>query len=155
MITIVKTNADNADFINLIHALDKDIAVRDGEEHTFYAQFNKTDDIKHVLVAYENNQPIGCGAFKMYQDAIAEIKRMYVTPEGRGKGIATQILEALQKWAVEYHFTSCILETGQRYPEAIALYLKNGFEITENYGQYVGIVDSVCFQKELKEQRRY
>ena len=155
MITIVKTNADNADFINLIQALDIDIAFRDGEEHTFYAQFNKTDDIKHVLVAYENNQPIGCGAFKMYQDTIAEIKRMYVTPEGRGKGIATQILEALQKWAAEHHFTSCILETGKKYPEAIALYIKNGFEITENYGQYVGIVDSVCFQKELKEQRRY
>jgi GNAT superfamily N-acetyltransferase len=149
MVTILRTNADNPDFIDLINALDKDIAVRDGDEHTFYAQFNKTDAIKHVLVAYENNQPLGCGAFKIYTGSIAEIKRMYVTPAGRGKGIATQILIALQKWAVEHHFTSCILETGQRYPEAIALYLKNGFQITENYGQYIGIEDSVCFQKEI------
>jgi GNAT superfamily N-acetyltransferase len=149
MITIVRTNADNLDFINLIQALDIDIALRDGEEHTFYAQFNKTDDIKHVLVAYENNQPIGCGAYKMYQDAVAEIKRMYVTPEGRGKGIATQILIVLQEWATEEHYTSCVLETGKKYPEAIALYQKNGFTISENYGQYIGIEDSVCFQKEL------
>ena len=155
MITIVKTNADNSDFINLIQALDQDIAIRDGEEHTFYAQFNKTDHIKQVLVAYHNNQAIGCGAFKPYQGSVAEIKRMYVTPEGRGKGIATQILIGLQQWAAQHNFTSCILETGQRYPEAIALYLKNGFQITENYGQYIGIEDSVCFQKEIEQQRRY
>lgn len=147
MITIVRTNADNLDFINLIQALDIDIALRDGEEHTFYAQFNKTDAIKHVLVAYENNQPIGCGAYKMYQDAVAEIKRMYVAPEGRGKGIATRILVTLQEWASEEHYTSCVLETGKKYPEAIALYQKNGFTISENYGQYIGIEDSVCFQK--------
>lgn len=149
MITIVRTQADNLDFMHLIQALDIDIAARDGEEHTFYAQFNKTDDIKHVLVAYKNDQAIGCGAFKAYQGSIAEIKRMYVSPEGRGKGIATKILIQLQQWAAENHFTSCILETGQRYPEAIALYLKNGFEITKNYGQYIGIEDSICFQKEI------
>jgi hypothetical protein len=50
------------------------------------------------------------------------------------------------------NFTSCILETGQRYPEAIALYLKNGFQITENYGQYIGIEDSVCFQKKYNNK---
>jgi GNAT superfamily N-acetyltransferase len=149
MITIVRTQADNLDFMHLIQALDIDIAARDGEEHTFYAQFNKTDDIKHVLVAYKNDQAIGCGAFKAYQGSIAEIKRMYVSPEGRGKGIATKILIQLQQWAAENHFTSCILETGQRYPEAIALYLKNGFKITKNYGQYIGIEDSICFQKEI------
>jgi putative acetyltransferase len=77
MITIVRTNADNLDFINLIQALDIDIALRDGEEHTFYAQFNKTDDIKNVIVLYENETAIGCGAFKIYKDKIAEIKRMY------------------------------------------------------------------------------
>ncbi|MFT5253581.1 MAG: putative acetyltransferase [Flavobacteriales bacterium] len=147
MITIVRTNADNLDFINLIQALDIDIALRDGEEHTFYAQFNKTDDIKNVIVLYENETAIGCGAFKIYKDKIAEIKRMYVAHEGRGKGIATQILVDLQQWATEHHFTSCILETGKKYPEAIALYLKNGFTITANYGQYIGIDDSICFHK--------
>jgi GNAT superfamily N-acetyltransferase len=60
---------------------------------------------------------------------------MYVTPAGRGKDCYSNLIAS--KWAVEHHFTSCILETGQRYPEAIALYLKNGFQITENYGQYI------------------
>lgn len=149
MIAIVRTNAANPDFINLIHALDQDIAERDGDEHTFYAQFNTTNDIREVLVAYENQQPLGCGAFKVYQHDVAEIKRMYVTPEGRGKGVATQILQHLQQWASELLFTSCILETGKRYPEAIALYKKNGFIITANYGQYIGIEDSLCFKKDL------
>jgi GNAT superfamily N-acetyltransferase len=150
MTTISRTTNENTDYQALVQLLDQDIATRDGEEHVFYAQFNKSDSIKHVVVIYdENNNALGCGAFKHYEVGIAEIKRMYVTAEARGKGIATQILIELQQWAAENHFTTCILETGQKYPEAIALYLKNGFKISNNYGQYIGIEDSVCFQKEI------
>ncbi|CAM2889139.1 GNAT family N-acetyltransferase [Flavobacterium frigoris] len=149
MITILRTNPDNIDFIQLIALLDKDIQIRDGEEHIFYAQFNKTDSIKHVVVAYDGNIAVGCGAFKVYQGETAEIKRMFVNPENRGKNIASKILGALEFWAKELSFTSCILETGRRYPEAIALYKKNGYSVTTNYGQYEGIDDSVCFSKSL------
>ena len=149
MITILRTNPENIDFIQLINKLDQDIAIRDGEAHIFFAQFNKTDSIKHVVVVYEDNRAIGCGAFKAYQDEIAEIKRMFVNPEDRGKGIASQILGALESWAKELSFTSCILETGKKYPEAIALYKKNGYGIIPNYGQYESVEDSVCFKKTL------
>ena len=149
MITILRTNPENIDFIQLINKLDQDIAIRDGEAHIFFAQFNKTDSIKHVVVVYEDNRAVGCGAFKAYQDEIAEIKRMFVNPEDRGKGIASQILGALESWAKELSFTSCILETGKKYPEAIALYKKNGYGIIPNYGQYESVEDSVCFKKTL------
>jgi GNAT superfamily N-acetyltransferase len=74
---------------------------------------------------------------------------MFVDPESRGKNIASQILTTLESWAKEQSFTSCILETGRKYPEAIGLYKKNGYSITTNYGQYKGIDDSVCFSKTL------
>jgi GNAT superfamily N-acetyltransferase len=149
MITILRTNPENIDFLHLISELDKDIKIRDGEEHHFYAQFNKTDSIQHVVVAYNGNKAVGCGAFKIYEGTIVEIKRMFVDPESRGKNIASQILTTLESWAKEQSFTSCILETGRKYPEAIGLYKKNGYSITTNYGQYKGIDDSVCFSKTL------
>jgi putative acetyltransferase len=149
MIQIIRTSAENVDFIALIEKLDEDIEVRDGSEHSFYAQFNKTNSIKHAIVVYEDQRPIGCGAFKVYKDEVAEIKRMFVNPEDRGKGIASTILKELESWAKETSFKSCILETGKKYPEAIALYKKNGFAITANYGQYEGIEDSVCFRKSI------
>ena len=149
MITILRTNPENIDFLHLISELDKDIKIRDGEEHHFYAQFNKTDSIKNVVVAYNDNKAVGCGAFKIYEGTIVEIKRMFVDPESRGKNIASQILTTLESWAKEQSFTSCILETGRKYPEAIGLYKKNGYSITTNYGQYEGIDDSVCFSKTL------
>lgn len=149
MITITRTTPDNPDFITLIALLDNDIKRRDGDEHVFFAQFNKTDSIKNAIVVYDDVKAIGTGAFKFYEEGVAEIKRMYVDPEARGKGIASKILTELQAWAKEENFTSCILETGHKYPEAVALYKKNGFEIIANYGQYIGIEDSICFQKTL------
>jgi len=74
---------------------------------------------------------------------------MYVYPKSRGKGIATAILNELEKWAFELPFKKCVLETGKRQQEAIELYKKNGYKIIPNYGQYVGIENSICFEKEL------
>jgi GNAT superfamily N-acetyltransferase len=146
---LTKTNSSNSDFISLVKLLDKELHVRDGEEHSFFAQFNKIDTIKHVIVAYENNIPVGCGAIKEYDTTTMEIKRMFVKPESRGKGIASLILSDLESWAKELGFSKCILETGLKQPEAIALYKKNNYEITPNYGQYIGIDNSVCFTKDL------
>ena len=78
-----------------------------------------------------------------------EIKRIYVLPSERRKGIASRILKELEKWAAEKNCHSCILETGLRQPEAIALYKKNGCLSISNYGQYKGMENSVCFNKEL------
>lgn len=82
-----------------------------------------------------------------------EIKRMYVIPTIRGNGITSQILNELENWAVELQFKSCILETGKRQPEAINLFKKNDYVITDNYGQYLGVANSVCFKKEVSFQK--
>jgi putative acetyltransferase len=150
MVTIIRTNSEFSDFIKLVKLLDADLAIRDGEEHAFYAQFNTIDEIKYAVVAYENEKPLGCGAIKGYAPNTMEIKRMYVSPESRNKGIATKILVELEKWASELGAAKCILETGKRQPEAIALYRKNGFRLIPNYGQYAEADNSVCFEKEMK-----
>ncbi|MFN2457289.1 MAG: GNAT family N-acetyltransferase [Chitinophagaceae bacterium] len=149
MIEIIRTGSDNQDFIRLIKYLDVDLAQRDGEDHSFYAQFNKVDKIKYVVVAYENGKPIGCGAIKEYTPTTMEIKRMYTLPDSRGKGIGSKVLNELEKWATELSYEKCILETGKRQPEAIVLYEKNGYTLIPNYGQYAGIENSLCFEKEL------
>jgi GNAT superfamily N-acetyltransferase len=149
MIKLLRTNSDNPDFVTLVGFLDAYLAVQDGEEHSFYDQFNKIAKIKYVVVAYANEKPMGCGAIKEFAPDVMEVKRMYVSPEGRNKGIATSVLAELEKWAAELSYTRCILETGKRQPEAIALYEKNGYRRIPNYGQYIGIENSVCFEKKL------
>jgi len=150
MLTIIRTNSNDQDFINLVKQLDAYLAVKDGRDHAFYDQYNKLDKIKHVVVAYDNNQPVGCGAIKEYDSNTMEVKRMFTLPEYRGKGIATKLLNELEKWTIELGYEKCILETGKRQPEAIALYKKNGYKSIPNYGQYTGMDNSVCFEKEMK-----
>lgn len=149
MVEIIRTNSGHKDFIELVRHLDNDLAERDGEDHSFYNQFNKIDRIKYVVLAYKNGIPIGCGAIKNYGVKIMEIKRMYTSPQSRGKGIASKILSELEKWAIELAYEECILETGIKQPEAIRLYLKNAYKIIPNYGQYAEVENSVCFQKIL------
>jgi len=149
MIHLTRTDSDNKDFIHLVKLLDAELAVLDGEEHAFYAQLNKTDKIKHVIVAYENEQPISCGGIREYSPTTMEVKRMYTIAESRGKGIATKILNELEKWTSELAYQKCILETGKRQPDAIWLYQKNGYKPIANYGKYVEMENSVCFEKEI------
>ena len=102
-----------------------------------------------MIVAYENEVAVGCGAIKTFDEKSIELKRMFVAPNQRGKGVATRILTTLEDWAKELGFQKCILETGKRQPEAIALYHKSQYQIIENYGQYKGMGNSVCFEKKL------
>jgi putative acetyltransferase len=112
MIKTNRTDSDNQDFIKRVKYLDADLAERDGKIHSFYAQFNKIDNLKYVVVAYENGKPVGCGSIKEYTPNTMEIKRMYTTPDSRGKGIATKVLCELELWASELSYEKCVLETG-------------------------------------------
>ena len=150
MIEILRTDSTNQDFVDLVKHLDADLAERDGKDHSFFAQFNKIDKIKHVVVAYDNGKPVGCGAIKEYAPAIMEVKRMYTSPDSRGNGFASTVLKELEKWAAEMSYEKCILETGKKQPEAIGLYKKNGYTLIPNYGQYAEVENSVCFEKVLK-----
>jgi putative acetyltransferase len=149
MITCVRTNSEDFDFQILVKELDEELKIVDGEDHGFYSQFNKTDKIKYVIVAYGDDTPIGCGAIKEFSPDTMEIKRMYVLPNKRGHGVASALLKELENWSMELNYKKCILETGKKQPDAIRLYSKSGYNIIPNYGQYQGIENSVCFEKKL------
>ena len=149
MIEIVRTALDDADFLELVALLDDELRQRDGEDHYFFAQFNTLAGILGVVVAYRNDIAVGCGAFKEYSPDVAEIKRMFVLPEQRGKRIAARLLAELEAWAAELNYTECILETGFKQPEAIALYQREGYTVIPNYGQYADVANSICMKKSL------
>jgi putative acetyltransferase len=149
MITLKRTDSSDAHFQQLIVELDRYLAVTDGDEHAFYAQYNKTDAIKHVVVAYSAEQPVGCGAIKAYSNDAVELKRMFVAPGVRGKGIASLVLSELENWALKLSYTKCLLETGTKQSEAIRLYEKSGYQRIPNYGQYEHAENSVCYAKAI------
>ncbi|MES2409919.1 MAG: GNAT family N-acetyltransferase [Bacteroidota bacterium] len=149
MISITKTTSDNIDFKDLTRLFDEYLIIIDGEEKDFFAQYNQIY-LEHVIVYYENEMALGCGAFKEYEPKVAEIKRMFVLPEQRGKGIAVAILNELESWAKAEGYNSCILETSVRLESAIALYKKSGYQVIPNYGQYVDVESSVCMRKIIK-----
>lgn len=146
MLSLLRTTSHHSDFQKLTALFDEYLIDIDGDEKDFFAQYNQIY-IDNVIICYENDVPVGCGAFKKSDTQVAEIKRMFVPIEHRGKGVAIKILSELEIWAKELNHTSCILETSFKLENAIALYKKSGFEITDNYGQYIGVESSVCMKK--------
>ena len=145
----IRTTSGNNDFRTMVNALDEDLNLRNGDIQRQYDQYNKIDHIKHAIVVYVGEKPVGCGCFKRFDDETVEMKRMFVLPEMRGKKLAAKLLQELETWAVEEGFTKAVLETGLRQVEAQRLYSVAGYSRTENYGQYVGMEDSICYRKEM------
>lgn len=145
----IRTDSSDIRYRELTALLDADLKIRDGEDHAFFAQYNKSDHIHHIILALQNGIAVGCGAFKAFEGPVCEIKRMYVRPEARNRGIAGKILSALESWAVSEGYTHTILETGIKQPEAIHLYKKSGYHQIPNYGQYKDVSSSVCMKKHL------
>lgn len=146
----VRTTGDNADFRKMVRALDEDLVQRNGDTQKQYDQYNRIDSVRHAVVIYTEGKPVGCGCFKKFDDETVEMKRMFVLPEMRGKKLAAQMLQELETWAVEEGYRTAVLETGVRQVEAIRLYTVAGYHLIENYGQYNGMADSICYRKELK-----
>lgn len=149
MLNLIRTDTENADLLSLVALLDEELKQRDGEDHYFFAQFNKLAGVLGVVLAYLDDRAVGCGAFKRHSDDEAEIKRMFVLPDHRGKRIAAEVLAELESWAIESGFKACVLETGFKQPEAISLYKRSGYEVIPNYGQYADVENSVCMKKAL------
>jgi GNAT superfamily N-acetyltransferase len=149
VVTLQRIAPDHPDFLALVHALDAELAIRDGDDHPFYAQFNTLESIRHAVLARVDDAAVGCGAFKPYTGEIMEIKRMYVKPPFRGQGIAAALLAELEQWGREAGYGEAILETGFNQPEAIRLYAKCGYHRIPNYGPYANVANSVCFGKAL------
>lgn len=146
---VTRTTSNDLHFQQLVALLDAHLRKLDGDDHAFFAQFNKIDAIRNVVICYLDEEAIACGAFKEFDGKSVEIKRMYVKPAFRGKGIAGLVLRELELWTKELNYTKCVLETGEKQPEAIRLYQKSGYTRIPNYGQYANVASSVCMEKSI------
>ena len=149
MIRIQRTDTDNQQFQRLVSELDKYLSGVNGSSDSFYAQFNKIEYLKHVVIAQIENQTVGCGALKAFDRESMEVKRMYVLPEMRRKGVADSVLKELEIWSKELGYPKCILETSIKMPDAVSFYQKSSYSIIPNYGQYKDMETSICFEKNL------
>lgn len=149
MITLLRTDSTNADFRQLVGQLDAYLTIRNGDSDAFYAQFNQITLLRQAVVAYADGAPVSCGAIKPFDERTTEVKRMYVLPGYRGRGIAGRVLAELEQWSCELGFSVCVLETARSFEDAVGLYAKHGYAPIPNYGQYAGVENSVCMQKEL------
>ena len=145
-----RTTNESSDFRKMVDALDDDLLKRNGEGQLQYRQYNSIDKIQHAIVIYFEGKPVGCGCFKPFDEKTVEMKRMFVLPELRGKQLAARMLQELENWALEIGNTTSVLETGLRQVEAQRLYSVAGYFRIENYGQYIGMEDSICYRKALK-----
>lgn len=152
----VYTNGTNRDFISLCRLLDENLnEMLGGEEHQEqYAKYNTLGNIHDVVLIYDGEFPIACAGFKHYQAGTAEVKRVFLRKEYRGRGISKQLLFALEEKAKEKGYTSLVLETGRDLKSAMGLYRGIGFQIIENYGQYRDMEESVCMRKEFPQRAR-
>ena len=150
MISVKRTTSDDIDFQKLIKELDKDLAKKNGDKNDFFVQYNQIDVINHVVLAYEDEMAVGCGAYKQFDEETVEIKRMFVPIQHRRKGISRKILNELELWATNENYKFAVLETGEQMSEAIGLYQSNGYEVIPNYPPYENENTSICFKKIIK-----
>jgi GNAT superfamily N-acetyltransferase len=145
-----KVAFNHPDFHLLIEELDKEFWVRYPDTQQNFEPFNKVDDTCRVVLVYDGEIPIGCGCFRPKVNLTVEIKRMYVKPLWRNKGLAKKIIAELEHQAISEGFNRSILETGIKQPEAIQAYQKSGYHIIPNFPPYEHVTESICMEKFLK-----
>ncbi len=106
------------------------------------------------LIARVDEKAIGCAALRPLDEVTAELRRMYVLPSFRGQGIARKLIEEIEQAAIKFNYATIRLETGNRQPQAIALYEACGYRRIEAFGPYVGDPTSICFEKQLPGPER-
>jgi GNAT superfamily N-acetyltransferase len=143
---------DSPDARRLVDALDAHLASRYAPEHRFGPHLKAehvAPGLGTFVIARANGKAVGCGALRRRDAATVEVKRMYVEPEVRGRGVARQILDHLESTARTMGAERLVLETGIHQEEAIGLYRMAGFKIVDCFDEYAGIPTSVCFEKIL------
>lgn len=145
MVKVERRVAGDAELDLLLDAAFAELVARYGPEGR-----SRVRDGATYLMALVDGKAVGCGALQPTGEAgVGELKRMFVIPQFRGRGIASVVLGSLEALAVELGYTTLRLATGDRQPEAIALYEKRGYRRIEPYGKYVNDPWSLCYDKPL------
>lgn len=148
-ITVERIAPGAEEFQELIDLLDHSLRERYPDPQGFYAAKNRlAPDTLGVLLRFDR-APVACGAIRPFSEGVFEVKRMFVRPEFRGRGLSRRVLDELERLARGMGGHRLILETGTRQTEALGLYRSSGFAPIPNYGEYAGITTSVCMEKSI------
>ncbi|MEK8126468.1 GNAT family N-acetyltransferase [Paenibacillus filicis] len=149
-LTLQWVEPQNEDLLALIAKLDDYLYGLYPAEEVFVVDLDKPEVSQVVfVVAYEEGVAVGCGAYRPLDEQSCELKRIFVDPPYRNRGIASRLLAFLEQHAERAGFTSLLLETGLMQPESIELYKKFGFVDIERFGEYVDCPSSICMGKNL------
>lgn len=151
-LTVAAEPFDSAEAQRLIAALDAHLASRYSADQRFGPNLRPEHlepGLGTFVIARADGRAVGCGALRRLDEATAEVKRMYVEPELRGHGVAKEILDRLEAAARVMGTHRLVLETGIYQAEAIGLYRRMGFNPVRCWGEYEGVLTSVCFEKSI------
>jgi putative acetyltransferase len=149
MIELLHTDSNHPGFKQLTAEMEKELYIRDGELAAINHAMNKIGFMENVIVTLNDNEAVACGASWEFDTDSAELKRMYVHPSHRSKGLASKILAELESIAKSNGYKYTVLETGKNQPEAVAFYIKHGYTQVPPFGKYIDSVNSICFRKQL------
>lgn len=152
-ITVASEDPRGETAARLVAALCAELGERYGRPPSPFTTDEAADPRAGLVVARLDGEPVGCGALRRIDETTVEIKRMYVAPVARRRGVARALLLALERLAAQHGYVRTILETGDRQPEAMALYPACGYRRIANYGRYVDRTDAACFEKMLVRAR--
>ncbi len=141
--------AKSGDFRALAAQLDAYYFELVGDIQLRYAEPNRPENMDALAVVYENGQPIACGAWKAVDGDTAELKRIFVLPEHRRRGIASRMMQQLESHAAYHGYRKMILETATTTADSQKLYLSQGYRRIDYYGSPAGAENCMCFIKEL------
>jgi putative acetyltransferase len=148
-VVIVRTSSEDPALVPLIAALDAELRTMYGQAQDTYDGMNKLPADCAVVIAKADRLAIACGAYRPINSERAEVKRMFVAPDHRGRGHSRSVLAELERWAKERGFSELVLETGTLQAAAIALYQNAGYARIPNFGAYENMPLSLCFAKNL------
>jgi putative acetyltransferase len=152
MISIARSDLRDADALTLIAELDAELSGRYPEPDANHFRLD-ADEVAPgrgaLLLARLDGELVGCGSVRLLDPGTAEIKRMFIRPGARGRGVGRALLTALEGEARALAARRLVLETGDRQPEALALYQRDGFVRIPPFGEYVDSPLSVCMEKRL------
>jgi putative acetyltransferase len=151
-VTIAVEPFDSADAQRLITALDANLASRYPPEQRFGPNLKPEQvaaGLGTFVVARLAGRAVGCGAVRLLDRGIVEVKRMYVEPAARGQGVAREILAHLEAAGRELGAERAVLETGIYQDEAIGLYVRAGYRKVDCWGEYLTSPTSVCYERKI------
>ncbi len=139
--------ASDPEIVALLTAQQQEIIEREiAAVGGFVSDYQLHDGIRYLGAAV-SGRLVACAAIQPVDARTAEVKRMYVRPMYRRRGIARQVLAALEELAWTSGYTVLRLETGDYLPEVVKLYTSSGYLPIPCYGEYAGNPNSVCFEK--------